>query len=169
MKNTLLILIIFLCSCLGCKQKYEKRYPEDTSNSLETPEERVRNKWWVLDSVSMNGIDYTDSVHDKIGNLSMYLGESVYSRPYFKGQAESDLESAFGIIWAFTTSRDQIGIYRDPVTPPFFLPLSLYINFSDTNFTKQAATVLKLSTSEFKICIKSNDNNIVIINKFKRQ
>ncbi len=76
MKNTILIAllatsVLFITCCK--KKQLSVRYPEDTEDTFLTPPERLCNKWWILDSVSLNGMDYTDTLDLYIGEYKFYV------------------------------------------------------------------------------------------------
>ena len=84
MKKLLVFMVAIFCTFSCCKKKYEKRYPEDTENTYATPTERLCNKWWVLDSASLNGINYTDTILNNCGGYALYINNEEQNESGFK-------------------------------------------------------------------------------------
>ncbi len=165
MKRILILLTLAITTCSSCK-KWQHKYPEDTERTKLTPTERIINKWWVLDAVTLNGINYMDSVTNKIGKMRVYLTDDKADINNLKGILENDAEFAKSIIWTFFNNENQIAIYRTNGSIPFFLPVVFFIDPNFPSFYDQPYDVLKLSTSELKISIRTKSNDTVIINKF---
>lgn len=63
--------VIFITCCK--KKEYAVRYPEDTEYTYISPPKRLCDKWWILDSISLNGKDYTDTVNFHVGEYSFFI------------------------------------------------------------------------------------------------
>ena len=170
MKHFILLLLVALMVSTGCKKKYEKRYPEDTENTYLTPAERLCDKWWVLDSVSLNGVDYTDSVAGIIGQCTFFVHTAEFdeigiaglkyrngtvntqnsiSKLNFHFYLENDLSLATFYPNNSVFNRDTILT----LVPHFFRPYTAHWD------------VRKLSATELKLQLQAGDT--LLVNYYK--
>ena len=161
MKRILILLTLAIITCSSCK-KWQHKYPEDTERTKLTPEERLTGKYWKLSKTTFNGMDYTDSVKNTIGDYEIYfsLQEDTDRKT---GRITTNIEGTFGTIWSFTLSDKSISISRMqgldnnyPLVPCYYKiggPYPLY-------------SILQLSTSFFKIQYTNNENDTTITNEF---
>ncbi len=171
MKNAILIAFLILLSTItSCKKKeLSVRYPEDTEDTYLTPPERLCNKWWILDSVSLNGMDYTDTLDLYIGEYKFYieskeLKSQSFNAYYRNGKilTEKNL-SQLNIKFYFSTSYEAIAFYSE--STPF--QSDTVISFAPYFYHPYTSNweVRKLSNEQLKIKIQHKDTTI--INYFK--
>ena len=176
MKNiffSLFLGFIFITSCDKKNKPIRVHYPEDTQDYDATPSERISNKWWVLDSVSLNGIDYTDTVFNTVGEYKLFLsttedsqsGVTVKFGNLFTSIPLLESNDNYMLItWAiadklymnFSTGPIKQGM--NTFAPMLFPPR--YENYSKWN-------ILYLTPNNFKLLLSKNDTTIV--NYFKLQ
>jgi len=160
----LTLLVLFSC----CKKKYEKRYPEDTESTYDSPEERLCDKWWVLDSVSVNGVNFTDSVHNMVGIYRFSISLNKIKSGIFEfRESLINIENPnvnFNV--GFSTDKEFSSLY--------FVDLDGFFHGKDTVFSfipffykPQSANwdIRKLEQHNLKIQTSGNDT--VLINYFK--
>ncbi len=166
MKKLLLLSIIALLAFSSCK-KWQHKYPEDPARTKNTPTERLTGKWWTLQSASVNGKDYTDSVYQIFGKYQIYFSSAILSTDfkgdkYYSGNVKTDLEPPFSAVWRFTSNEEYITIAsengnnsnKNSVVPCYIG--GLYAPF----------TISKLTKDEFKISVLWG-NGFTIFNTFK--
>jgi hypothetical protein len=89
MRIYLCIVLIAICLFGACRKKKEfgPRYPEDTDDTYLSAADRLCDKWWVLDSATINGVDYTDSVFNMLGELKFNVNSAIHqdvNNPQYK-------------------------------------------------------------------------------------
>ena len=170
MKKLLLLSMIALLAFTGCK-KWQHKYPEDNEKTKATPMARLTGKWWTLGGATLNGINYADSVFNLYGKYQIYFSESVYetdingNKSYY-GEVHTELEPQFTVIWYIDKTEENILI--NPLAGINSNKRSIvpgYLNHN--NFYYFYYTILKLTSTEFKISINSTNNDSTAINTFK--
>jgi hypothetical protein len=168
MKNTILIAllatsVLFITCCK--KKQLSVRYPEDTEDTYLTPPERLCNKWWILDSVSLNGMDYTDTLDLYIGEYKFYINseEIEYHNTTIKyriGKIETDKWAPeIGIMAFFDEPYQKINF--SPATTPFqtdtVISYAPYLYHPYTSLWE----IRKLTKDQIKIQIQHKDTTII--------
>lgn len=168
MKKLLLLSIIALLTLSSCK-KWQHKYPEDPERTKLTPEERLTGKTWTLTKATLNGVDYTDTILNKIGKLEINLSTVEENSNYNRGSAEDNVWGAFGILWSLRNTEQDIVLFRTAATAPFNdIPCVFYMNkYFDSGFNSVIYQILKLSTTEFKIQFTTASQDSSYINIFQ--
>lgn len=168
MKSLLILLALAIITCCSCK-KWQHKYPEDTERTKLTPEERLTGKTWILTKATLNGIDYTDTVLNKIGKLEINLSTVEEDMNYNKGYAEDNVWGAFGILWSIRNTEQDIVLFRTAGSAPFYdIPCVAYINYLDNSgFRKYTHQIMKLTQNEFKIQLTTANLDSTYINVFQ--
>ena len=168
MKKLLFLSFIAILALSNCK-KWQHKYPEDTERTKLTPEERLTGKTWTLNKSTLNGIDYTDTVLNKIGKLEVYLSTNEETGNLKQGAAEDNVWGGFGILWIFRNNENDLEIFRTAASAPFYdIPSVFYINYLDNSgFGKYTHQILKLTTSDFKIQCTTIAQDSTYINYFQ--
>jgi hypothetical protein len=170
MKNVLLsvVMIILFSNC----SRWQHQYPEDTERSKETPVQRLLDKKWVLQNVTLNGTDYTDSVFNQIGNFRIAFYDQSASSPsdpydYYYGSNHSDLEGPFGSVYMKPTSADErISMLRSSNVPLVInVPVIYYIT-DQINHSIWVKYILRLESTHFKISFSNQAGDTTITNTF---
>ncbi len=169
MKNTILIALLILLGTITSCNKWQKQYPEDTERTKDTPTERLTNKWWTLQSVTLNGKDYTDSVYQLFGKYQIYFSSNIRSIfngiETFNSYVKTEIETPVQAVWRFT--NNEMSFISAPENGNNSLKISIvpcyirYVSFSTFEFN-----ILKLSLNELKIKITNTNNDSTIINNF---
>lgn len=171
--SKLLLFGLLFCSSIFitcCKKKqYAVRYPEDPEYTYLTPPERLCDKWWILDSVSLNGMDYTDTVDLYIGDYKFFIDSKEFdingfSSNYRNGVVETDkFYPQVGFITFFegTYSALQFHLNVQPFMSDTVISFAPYLYHPYTSIWK----ILKLSESSLKITIQHKDT--ILINYYK--
>ncbi len=173
MQKLLFLSFIAILTLSSCK-KWQHKYPEDTERTKLTPKERLTGKWWTLQNASVNGVDYTDSVHEMFGKYQIYFSTSISSSfngidRYF-GNVKTELEPAFTSTWRLKDNDENMSIVDangnggggNNSSKVSIVPC--YINYQ--NFSSDEYLILKLSISELNISIKTKGSDSIIINNF---
>ena len=153
--NKLILFVLLLLTTIsftGCN-KWQHRYPEDTERTKLTPPERLTNKWWTLQSASVNGVDYTDSVFQLFGKYQIYFSldlenVTVNGLHIYTGTVHTDNEPTFTSVWSFP---DDASIGIGDLNGTFSNKQSVVPGYIHAPLLKY--TILKLSKSEFKISL----------------
>lgn len=170
---TIIVGLLFITSCDKKNKPIRYRYPEDIEDYDATPTERIANRWWILDSVSLNGMDYTDTVYNKVGEYKLYLsttedesnGQTVKLGSLFTSIPILVSNDPFTYItWAISANLHlnfNTGPFKQDIntfTPLLCLPLV-------ENYSKWQ--IMYLKSSGFKLLLSKTDTTI--INYFKLQ
>ncbi len=153
MKNTILIVLLILLGTITSCNKWQKQYPEDTERTKLTPEERIANKWWNLDSVYINGTNITNDIFDSISFYKMYFdtkrvttqgspnGHTIGNNSFDK------IPYSQRFFWGLLTNQDSIQISLDGYP---------YLNLQIPSYCSGSSNwgVLKLSQVEMKLVRK---------------
>ena len=161
MKKLLLLSIIALLALSSCN-KWQHKYPEDPERTKLTPAERLTGKHWKLIKTTFNGIDYTDSVKNTIGDYEIYFSlQEDHDQPV--GGLTTDIEGGIGIIWSFYFNQTMLGIQRmmGKNTDYPFVPC-----FEHVLQYERAYGILQLSENVLKIKFTNSAKDTTIINEF---
>lgn len=164
MKTQFWIFVILLVFT-ACK-RWQHKYPEDTERTKLTPNERITNKWWTLESAFVNNIDYTDSIDELFGKYQIYFSSNVYQTSQegfdvYYGTVTTEKEPTFTTAWSFP---DQESIGLGAMNGNNSGKYSIVPGYLQGVYLKY--TILKLSPSELKIKIYWG-NGYTITNYFK--
>lgn len=169
MKNKLLLACIIILLASSCK-KWQYKYPEDTDRTKDSPTERLTNKWWTLESVTLNGVDYTDTIKNQFGIYQIYFSQESYNQGFnevfekFYGTIKTDFEPEVVSIWGFATLQE---LALGPLGGNNSNKISLVPCYLKTGSFYLKYEILKLSSNELKFSIKNIKNDTTIINYFK--
>lgn len=167
-----LFLLCFTLTFTSCK-KWQHQYPEDTERTKDTPMERLTNKWWVLQKVTLNGQDFTDSVHNIHGVYKIYFSENLFATStdgleHFYGTISSDIGPAFVSVWTLHSKESNLAIGPLIAAAPIeFAFIPGYLN--NGSFNQFDYFILKLNASELKISINTLNNDTTINNYFIKE
>lgn len=157
---------ICMLICLSACKKWQHQYPEDSEKTKLTPTERLTNKWWTLQSTSVNGVDYTDSVHTIFGEYRIYFTQNLFditNVELYYGWVSSNLQPKFTSIWNFNNGEADLGIGplngSDPIKDDF---LPCYMN----NSFMMQYKIEKLLNNELKISVQSKNKDTIVVNYF---
>jgi len=165
MKRILLISLVALFVLSSCN-KWQHRYPEDTERTKDSPTKRLTNKWWTLESATVNGIDYTDSVKLKLGVFRIFFSTEYRIEfngdKVFYGRVHTDSEPEFTSGWQFPDESSIIigAMNSSHEFNQVVVPCFIVTQDNDHH------TILKLSQSEFKISTNWG-NGYIISNLFR--
>ena len=169
----LFVCLAFITSCDKKNKQWRVHYPEDTQEYDATPIERISNRWWVLDSVSVNGIDYTDTVYNTVGEFGLFFST--------KEDSQSGVTVTFGQIYSSIPILENNNNY---LLITWAIADKLYMNFSTGPIKKGMNTfvpmlfppryenyskwnILYLTPNSFKLLLNKSDTTI--INYYKLQ
>lgn len=156
-----LILLLFAIGLVGCN-KWEHQYPEDTVRSKETPLKRLVDKWWILQNVTVDGKNYTDSVKNKIGDYKIIFKNEKAAQSgtkYVLGAiASSSIEPEILSYWRMSDNEESFGLSRFGGYPSIETYAMLY------GILTHSFKILQLEKNIFKI--ENIDSNKKITNTF---
>lgn len=169
--NLFILILLALTSCT----KWQHQYPEDTERSKLTPMERLAGKTWTLQQVTLNGMDYTDSVFNQIGKFQINFGMSKISSMsntniFYVGEAKSDFEGNFICLYIIGDEQVTLGIIRENLN--FAATKTLTILYINNNFSPRfgVSEILRLEEHNLKIRFRNSNNggmsDSVITNTF---
>lgn len=160
--------------CISACTKWQKQYPEDSERTKETPTTRLTGKWWTLQSATLNGKDYTDSVYQMFGKYQIYFSKSILSTTNYlntySGNIKTGLEPAFTTRWRFENNEEDVYIGAENgnggngnnSSKVSIVPCYL----SEMGYQFWEFKVLKLTNSQLKIGIHTSSNDSIITNNF---
>lgn len=154
MKSTILrftfmaAFVMMLSSC----NRWQHQYPEDTERTKLTPLERLSNKWWSLETVTINGSDITDSMKNVLGYYRMYLSSKVWGTSccdtkIFDASIVTEKDSSYSGSWILDNSETYFTITALPARNILALAPSYY----PFPINPPGYTILKMNQSNFKI------------------
>ena len=171
MKAIYYLAFITLLLCTNCckKKEYQKRYPEDTEDTYDTPMTRIANHWWTLKNVTFNGKDYTDTVRNTLGEYKMYLSEQLEST--LQGKLKyvtllTDIEGNISGVWQFNMNEDTLNLGRiSGGQPAIYAAVPCYLRglWHGNDFL---FSILKLSDTELKIKLSTKAQDSTITNTY---
>ena len=170
MNRLLHIITLAIVNGSSCK-KWKHKYPEDPERTKDTPIKRLTGKWWILESATLHGVDYTDSVFQLYGKYQIYFNESLYETSIngnnsYYSEIHTDIEPQFTVIWGFSKTEENIQII--PLNGTNSNKISIVPGYlTHSNFYYFYYTILKLTSTEFKISISSTNSDSTVINTFK--
>jgi hypothetical protein len=171
MKKILFIALLALLGTSSCK-KWQHKYPEDTERTKLTPTERLINKTWTLSKTTINGVDISDTVYNRIGKYSVQFYNSSVggfgAQDFLSGGANTDIEGGISTLWKFYEKDSKIGWGRTSTSaPPIDGYVLLYIRAShDTTLVHVIPEIIKLTETEFKIQTVNTKHDTTLINTF---
>lgn len=167
MKRAILIPIFLLLLFSSCK-KWQNKYPEDTEKTKVTPIDRLTGKWWTLQSASVNGIDYMDTVKQQFGKYEIYFSNKEYDpgvwpdKRYYSS-IKTEIEPEFAAIWRFKEYETLFTLGRLVGEFPFFSFMPCYLDYE---IFLTPYTILKLSDSEFKFSTQNINKDTTVVYNF---
>ena len=162
----ILVLLVCLVGCVKKKKKLGPRYPEDTEDTYLSASTRLCNHWWVLDSASINNIDYTDSVFNILDGYKLCIYSEVsqdINNPQYKYRRGTvSTQSNYGNLGLIVVNSNN------------FIPLNIYPSvtiFNKDTFISPVPyfcypytaswEIRKLSENELKIQFQRGDSLFV--------
>jgi hypothetical protein len=131
------------------------------------------DKWWVLDKVTLNGQDYTDSIDQIFGEYKVFFTneklpkQSATSQDIFRCDLNITNQPKSNCGWKFPTIDKFLLGYTDMdsnITNRFsIIPAHLH----QYSFFPGEYIISKLTESEFKITISSRSGDSIVQNYFK--
>jgi hypothetical protein len=179
MKNLAYIIIIFSFTQLGCGPKSQTlvghKFPEDTEATTKSSTERLIDKWWILNKVSINGIDLTDSVKKQIGECSFKLtnqgfgNSGAYPPGSMRGVCFSDTSGQFPIYWIQSDLTEAIGLtdLAGCISCAYY-PFSVFFpnHLTSSSFNMKGQMIRKLNQHELKVRFENNNADTIIVNEY---
>ena len=167
-------IVVIVLSCCKKEKPLRIRYPEDTQDYDATPVERIANKWWVLDSVSVNGVDYTDTVYNLVGNYSIHLS-SYRDGPNYLGHLRTDsallTEPNYGLFALYWLLGEDLTVWRGMQSglfkPNIFSYTSILYYPNSISYDYRIWKIHTITSNMLKVSLTRNDTTI--INYFKKQ
>jgi len=175
MKRILLLSTVALFVLCGCK-KWQHQFPEDSGRTKKTPFERLAGKsgkWWTLQNATVNGIDYTDSVYQKMGIYKIYFSveeSNVSNFTLYKGVTSSELDGGYSAVWNFTDDFIQLEHGREHNGQPYNYAVAFVLYYKAyefySGFYQQPPAILRLENNIFKISTKNKEGDSTYTNTY---
>jgi hypothetical protein len=174
MKNKIILSLGFLIIGLSSCKKWQHQYPEDTERTKLTPTERLINKTWKLQKTTINGIDISDTVRNRIGEYTMEFStrkENGLGTYIYLGGVTTTVEGDILTVWKFSDDEGTVGWGRHSSSEPDIDGfVYLYLNqYRYPNKLNGTSKILKLSETEFKFQISNTNQDTILINTFYKQ
>jgi len=170
MKNVLLLACLITLFTSSCK-KWQHQYPEDEVKTKLSPTERLVGKWWRLNKATLNGIDYTDSVYNLIGEYKFYLTDqnNTITDNGKLGTSVSTAEGSYSIFWLYYNNESDLYLRRFQASifyPTVIIAPTYFYVYPNSGFSLQYTHILKLTENELKLKLESKSGDSIIVNEF---